>query len=134
MGPATGANPLTGFALDLQLYESNWDEPKVLVCATTPAGEWSCILALHPFEQALDEAGQGVVSDLGLAGAEGVVRPADNGLEVELGPFVVAGRREDWQLMLERERADTLPLSQLPHIAFVAWDGDRTPFPVTSSD
>ena len=82
----------------------------------------------------MDEAAQGVVSDLGLAGAEGVVRPADNGLEVELGPFVVVGRREEWQSILERERSDTLPLSQLPEFTSVPWEGDRISFPITNSE
>ncbi len=85
-------------------------------------------------EQALEEAAQGVVSDLALAGTEGLVRPADNAIEVELGPFIVEGTREDWQLAIDRERADALPLSQLPQATSAAWDGDRTRFPIASSE
>lgn len=134
LGPSTGTNPLAGLSLDLELYQSSWDEPKLLVRAATPDGEWRCVLGFNAFEQALDEAAQGVVSDLALAGAEGTVRPADNGLEVEFGPFVVVGRREDWQLTLDRERADAQPLSQLPEVVNAAWQGGRTPFPLTASE
>jgi hypothetical protein len=134
LGPGRRTDPLTGLSLDLQVYESDWDEPKLLVYATTASGDWRCVLALIALEQALEEAAQGVVSDLALAGSDGLVRPADNGIEVELGPFIVEGRRVDWQLALDRERADALPLSQLPQVTPAAWEGNRTPFPVASSE
>ncbi len=91
-------------------------------------------MALPALEGALDEASNGVVSDLELAGASGTVRPADNGIEVELGPFIVEGRREDWQLILDREREDATPLSQLPSVPRFDWTGERRRFPVLSSE
>jgi hypothetical protein len=134
LGSGLRINPLTGSSLDLQVYESDWDEPKILVHAIAANGDWRCVLALNALEQALEEAAQGVVSDLALAGTEGLVRPADNGIEVELGPFIVEGTREDWQLAIDRERADALPLSQLPQATSAAWDADRTRFPIASSE
>lgn len=134
VGTHQAADPLIGLTLELDLYQSPWDEPKLLVTATTPEARWQAVLASDALEGALDEAAQGVISDLVLAGINGTVRPADNGIEVELGPFIVEGSREEWIAVLERERSDALPLSQLPLVHAEDWMGERVRFPVTSSD
>lgn len=134
VGDSAPVGPLAGSTLDFELYQSSWDVPKLVVCTAVDGQTWRAVLSLPELEAALDEAGNGVVSDLELAGSVGSVRPADNGIEVELGPFIVEGRREDWQQVLDRERGAASPLSQLPHVDSEEWAGDRRRFPVLSSE
>lgn len=134
VGTGDTPDPLTGVTLDFELFQSSWDKPKILVNAVTPDATWRCVLDLEGLEQALDEAAQGVVSDLELAGTSGTVRPADSGIEVELGPLLVEGARDDWTAVIERERADASPLSQLPTPTPSDWVRERVRFPVTSSE
>ncbi len=95
VGGTAPTDPLQGASLDFELYQSSWDVPRLMVRADVDDQRWTSVLSLLELESALDEAGNGVVSDLELAGSTGSVRPADNGIEVELGPFIVEGRRED---------------------------------------
>lgn len=134
VGRSETSDPLAGSALDLELFQSDWDEPRLLVHATTPTASWRAVLRVPALQAALDEAAQGVVSDLELAGTTGTVRLTDNGIEVELGPLLVEGTRDAWREVLQREQGEARPLSALPEVEREDWSGDRTRFPVTSSD
>jgi len=55
-------------------------------------------------------------------------------LQMPIGPFLATGTIAEWRQLLDRERADALPLSQAPAIGARSWEGDRIPFPVTNTD
>jgi len=126
---------LEGCTLEFLLFESTWDEPKMLVHARNGDIEWRALLSAAALEEAIAQAQDGISTDLDAGGQQLAVRAENDSIEIELGPFLVVGSGADWKGALERERADAQPLSQAPVLPDAApWEGPRRRFPVTSSE
>jgi hypothetical protein len=123
-----------GCALEFIWYQSSWDRPKLLVCARTPDAEWAAVLPADELESAINSAADGLDGDVDASGVAVAVRVTGDDVEAAFGPVVAVGTAADWKAMLERERADALPLSQCPVPANQVWDGPTVRFPVSSSE
>lgn len=127
-------DPLAGETLDLELFASDWDESMLVVTAVLDGSSWRGTVALSELERALDDASNGVAGDVSLGEQQAAVRPVEERIEVELGPFVVTGTSDEWRAALKREREDARALSDLDGVVNDLWEGDRRPFPITSSE
>lgn len=130
------SDDLAGSALEFIRYASGWDEPKLLVQATHQGHEWRALLSADAFEEAITQAGTGISADITYGEElQLAVRSDNETIEVELGPLLVVGTATEWKAVLERERADALPLSEAPVVPPPpAWEGERRRFPVASSE
>ncbi|GAA1276553.1 DUF262 domain-containing protein [Sphaerisporangium rubeum] len=129
---AAVADPLAGSSLELVLYQSSWDTGRVVVKAKGHGVEWEGTFGFAELESAVEAADGGLDSDLEIAGEVLPVRVESDTLTIPIGPFLATGTIDAWRKTLEREKADAQPLSQCPVIPPRPWDGERTPFPVTS--
>lgn len=127
-------DPISGETLDLELYASDWDENQLVVKASVGGTTWRGTVVLSEVERAIADAADGIAGDLAFGDQQGAVRPVEDRIEIELGPFVVIGTAEEWNAALERERDDAMPLSELAGVVNDAWDGERRAFPITSSE
>lgn len=127
-------DPISGETLDLELYSSEWDESQLVISAIVGETVWRGTIALSELERALADAADGIAGDLAFGDQQGAVRPVEDRTEIELGPFVVSGTAEEWHAALDRERDDVKPLSELGGAVNDTWDGERRPFPITSSE
>jgi hypothetical protein len=133
--PAEPSDDIEGCTLEFIRYESDWDEPKLLVSARDHGRGWQALLSANVFEEAIAQAENGISTDLEVAGQQFAVRSDNDTIEMELGPFLVTGDTADWKATIERERADTRPLSRAPAAPESAvWEGPRRRFPVASSE
>ena len=133
--PAVSSHDIEGCSLEFVWYESRWDEPKLVVDARAGEHRWHVILSATAFEEAISQAQSGISGDIEVGGQQLAVRSENGSIEVEFGPLLVVGTDADWKSVIEREKADALPLSQAPVLAEPAtWDVPRRRFPVTSSD
>ena len=128
------ADPLAGCELHLALYESAWDAGKIVVTANCLGQEWSGILALPDLESCLNDASQGLDSDIEIAGQSIPVHLNGEYVPVQLGPFLALGTAADWKTLLDRTRSDAQPLSQCPAVTTRLWAKEPIPLPVTSID
>ncbi|PWU52350.1 hypothetical protein DLJ47_19130 [Micromonospora sp. S4605] len=133
--PAGPSDDIDGCSLEFARFESDWDEPKLLVDAHAHDVRWQVLLSANAFEEAISQAQLGISGDLEVGGQQLAVRSENDSIEVELGPLLVIGTDSEWKLVVEREKADSQPLSQAPMLLdSVPWDGVRRRFPVTSSE
>jgi hypothetical protein len=117
-------------------FESDWDDPKLLIYACDHDNVWQAVLHAAALEDALAQAENGIATDIDLAGQQLAVRTDEDGnIEMEMGPFLVTGSATEWKAVVERERTDPQPLSQAPTPPEpTVWDGPRRRFPVASSE
>jgi hypothetical protein len=127
-------DPLAGSQLDFAAYLSDWDAGRIVATAKHDDTEWTAAIAIPDLESALGAASEGLDSDLTIGGESTPVHIDDDGVHIPLGPFIATGTLDDWRNVLDRERADALPLSQCPALATEPWTGERLQFPVTNID
>ena len=60
------------------------------------------------------------------------VRLNGDEVQISIGPFLVTGTIDAWHKMLDSERAEARPLSNIPTVTPQPWQGEVIPFPVTS--
>jgi hypothetical protein len=129
------ADDIEGCSLQFTRYESDWDEPKMIVEAAAGDGRWRAVFSATAFDEAITQARDGISGDLDVAGHQLTVRSDNDLVELELGPLLAFGTGADWQAVVDRERSDALPLSQLPTLPEASpWDGPQRRFPVASSE
>ncbi|MGH3902051.1 MAG: GmrSD restriction endonuclease domain-containing protein [Pseudonocardiaceae bacterium] len=132
---AIPSDDIEGVTVDFALYESSWEDCRLLVNVQTPDTKWTTTISVSALELALEEAGSGIESDLAVGGEIVAVNVINDDIEIPLGPIIVFGTQQDWAAMLDRERADAEPISQCPSVPAATWNGERhRRFPVTSSD
>ena len=128
------ADPLAGSELDFTVYQSEWDTPRIVGTAVHSGTKWATTISLADLESAIDAAAEGLDSDV-MIGVESVpVQVADDKVQIRIGPFSVTGTADEWRKVLERERADSFPLSQSPIVDPQPWTGEYVQFPVMSID
>jgi hypothetical protein len=126
-------DPLAGSELDFTMYLSDWDAGRLVATARHRDIHWSATVALPDLEAALEAAFEGLDSDITVGGETAPVRMEDDEVQIPFGPFLVTGTVDEWRKVIDRERADSLPLSQSPATEAEPWQGDRLQFPVTST-
>jgi hypothetical protein len=132
--PTADPDPAAGWALDLALYESQWENGRLVFTGTGPGLSWNGEANMAELESAIDAAGiVGLDGDVEIAGVQVPVRLLEGAVEIEIGPFLVSGTPAEWRQVLDRERGTARPLSDCPSIEAVPWAGDRRPFPITST-
>jgi hypothetical protein len=131
---AAETDALAGCELDFTCYESDWDAGQVVATAVRGDSIWSATMNVNDLSSALDAAGEGLDSDVAVAGQSIPVRLDGEDVQVQIGPFQVTGTVDDWRKLVERARADAQPISQLPATDSAPWDGQPLPFPVSSVD
>ena len=127
-------DPLSGAMLDLEMFVSEWDEGRLVIRARTGGVSWEGDVGVDALESALEEARGGISGDLDVSGESCVVRPVEDRIEVQWGPFAVTGTVQDWADVLDRERADARPRSDLTEVTSSRWSGERVVFPVVNSE
>ena len=127
-------DPLSGAMLDLEMFVSEWDEGRLVIRARTGGVSWEGDVGVDALESALEEARGGISSDLDVSGESCVVQPVEDRIEVQWGPFAVTGTVQDWADVLDRERADARPRSDLTEVTSSRWSGERVVFPVVNSE
>lgn len=133
-GTGPEPDPLAGSQLDFVLYQSPWDAGRIVATATRPETRWVATVSLPDLESALNDAADGLPSDITIGGESLPTAIDGDEMQIPIGPFLVTGTVGEWRQVLDRERADALPLSQAPAISAQPWGGERIPFPVTSTD
>jgi hypothetical protein len=133
-GPGYGADPLAGSQLAFTLYHSSWDAGRVLATAKHQQDEWAATFQLSELESALSDASDGILSDITIGGESVPTTLDGDELQIPIGPFLVTGTVSDWRQVIDREGADSLPLSQAPTVPASPWHSERISFPVTSID
>jgi hypothetical protein len=127
-------DPLAGSQLDFTAYQSDWDAGRIVATAKHNGTERIAAITVPDLEAAFDAASEGLDSDLTIGGESTPVHIDDDGVQIPLGPFIATGTLDDWRNVLDRERADALPLSQCPAVVTEPWLGERLQFPVTNID
>jgi hypothetical protein len=127
-------DPLAGSELDFTAYQSDWDAGRLVATAKHNGMQWITALSIPDLESALDAAAEGLASDVTIAGESVPVTVHDDSVQIDLGPFIVTGALDEWRKLLDRERADALPLSQCPAVETRPWTGERVQFPITNID
>lgn len=91
--------------------------------------------ALSDLERFLTETADGVTTELPVGSETAIKEPEDEDVVVPVGPFLLTGSLGDWLRVLQRERGDARPISELgppeeatPHV------GERVEFPIINSD
>lgn len=131
----TPPDDIEGLAVDFTLYESPWEDGRLLVNVRTPDTKWTTTINVSALQLALEEAGSGIESDLTVGDELVAVNVINDNIELPMGPVVMFGTQQDWAAMLERERADAEPVSQCPSVPATTWNGEsRRRFPVSSSE
>ena len=92
------------------------------------------MLSLPDLESVLSDAADGLPSDITIGGESVPTATDGDELQIPIGPFLATGTVDAWRQVLDRERAEGLPLSQAPAISGQPWPGERIAFPVTSTD
>ncbi|MFD0851112.1 hypothetical protein ACFQ07_02700, partial [Actinomadura adrarensis] len=124
-----------GCSLRFDLYQSDWDAGRIVANAKgdhPQSFEWTCSFRLDELETAIEQADNGTDSDITIADEPSPVRVENDTVEIAIGPYTVTGTIAAWREILNREKQDARPLSQIPELAESSWTGDRIPFPVTS--
>jgi hypothetical protein len=128
------ADPLAGSELAFTVYQSDWDAGRIVATAKHANNQWAATITLPDLESALDAASEGLASDVTVGGEVLPVTVDEDGAQIPIGPFIVTGTVDDWRVLLARERAETLPLSQCPVMDPVPWNAERLQFPVANVD
>ncbi len=130
------AEPNPGSSLRFDLFQSSWDAGRIVATAKAdgPDGtfEWAGSFTLTDLETAIDQADNGTDGDIEIAGEASPVRVENDTVEITVGPYLVAGTIAAWREVIEREREQAQPLSQMPQFEEKPWTAERSPFPVTS--
>ena len=126
------ADPLSGSTVEFTIYESQWDASRLVITAQHHDVRWAAAIALSDLESALAGASDGLDSDIEIGGQDTPVKLDSDDAQIPLGPFLVTGTVEAWHKTLEREHAESLPLSQLPVIETQPYQGELILFPVTN--
>ena len=133
--PAVPSDTTTGLSLDLALYESPWEDGRMVFVATGEGIDWTGSARMADLENAIESARiAGIDSDLEIAGESVPVRIAEDSVEVPVGPFMVVGTPDEWRSVLDRERASARPMSAMPEIPPIPWSGEHIRFPVTNTE
>jgi len=132
--PVRETDPLAGCELHLTCYESAWDMAKIVAAANREGARWSGILTVPDLESSLNDAGEGLDSDVEIGGTSVPVHLNGEDVQIQFGPFEVTGIVAEWKELLDRTRVDARPLSQCPAVSAEPWDGETIQFPVTSID
>ncbi len=125
-------DPLAGSILEFTLYESAWDAGRILATALHHETTWTAPIAVPELTSALDAAAEGLEGDITIAGQSVPVRLNGDEVQISIGPFLVTGTIDAWHKMLDSERAEARPLSNIPTVTPQPWQGEVIPFPVTS--
>jgi hypothetical protein len=127
-------DPLAGWELDFTVYQSDWDAGRIMVTAKQDGTDWIAMIGVPDLESALEAASEGLASDVTVCDETVPVTADDDEVQIPIGPFIVTGSLDDWLKVLDRERAEALPLSQCPTVETEPWRGERVQFPVTNID
>ena len=127
------ADPLAGSELDFTVYQSDWDAPRIAATANYSDTKWVTRITFPELELAIDAA-EGLAGDVTIGSESVPVQVADDQVQILIGPFNVSGTAEEWRKILERERADSRPLSQCPTMEPSSWTEDHFQFLVISID
>ncbi len=127
-------DPLAGSELDLTVYQSDWDAGRIIATARHGGIQWTAAISIPDLESAFDATSEGLASDVAAGGETLPVTVDNDGVQIPIGPFIVTGTLDEWHKVLDRERAEPLPLSQCPALETEPWTGERIPFPVTNID
>jgi hypothetical protein len=127
-------DPLSGYALEFTLYQSEWDATQMVAEARHHDIRWAAPIAVAELMSALDAADDGLDGDIEIAGQSAPVRFDGDDVQIPIGPFLVTGTVDAWRKTLDREHADARPLSQFPSMAAEPWQGELTLFPVTNAE
>jgi hypothetical protein len=131
----TPPDNIEGITVDFTLYESLWEDSRLLVNVRTPDTKWTATLNANALRLALEEAESGIQSELTIGDEITAVNVSNYDIEIAMGPVVVFGTQQDWAAMLDRERAEAEPISQCPSVPAPKWDGElQRRFPVSSSE
>lgn len=125
---------LVGCELDFAWYESGWDAGRIIATAIRDGKTWTASILAAEFESALQDAAEGLSSDVTVAEQSVAVNLDGDDVQLRIGPFLVTGTLPEWRAVVDRERADAQPLSKCPVIEAHSWDGDPLTFPVTDVD
>ncbi|MEU6429671.1 DUF262 domain-containing protein [Microbispora sp. NPDC046973] len=121
-----------GSTLEFVLYQSRWDVGRILATAKVDDIVWTGSFSFAELETAIETANNSLDSDLDVAGQSVPVHVEGDTVEIAVGPFMVSGTIDAWHEMMNHERDQALPLSQLPDLEERTWTGELIPFPVTS--
>lgn len=131
----THADDIEGLAVEFTLYESPWEDGRLLVNVRTPDTKWTAIANVNALQLALDEAGNGIEGEFTVGDEVATVKVVNDDIEIHMGPVILFGSQQDWTAVLDREYADAEPISQCPSVPTATWNGEIfRRFPVSSSE
>lgn len=126
---------IEGITVNFTLYESPWEDDRLLVNIQTPDTQWIAIIGINALRLALEEASNGIQSELTVGYEAIAVDVINEDIEIPMGPVAVFGTQQDWAAMLDREHNDAEPISQCPSMPAIKWEGELSyRFPVSSSE
>lgn len=132
--PEAPASTMDGQTLTLTLHSSAWDAGRLFFHATGAGVSWRGAASMADLERAVADAVEGIDGDVEIAGESVPVQVVEDAIEIPIGPYLVTGTAEEWLQVFERERASARPSSMsAPHLD-KAWIGERTRYPITSTD
>jgi hypothetical protein len=111
-------------------------EPELVFEARRGEDTWIVAAPLVEVERFLVDARDGLASSLQLGPELALVEPGSDEATVPVGPFEVVGSLGEWQVVLDREKADRQALAAPTGEArcSAAFEGKRIAFPVIDTD
>jgi hypothetical protein len=130
-------DPTSGDTLSLSILTETYDPlDGVLIFEATRNGDrWTATIPASDFDRLLEDLASGLASDIVMAGERISVDADAQAVEVPIGPFLVQGPLEDWQVVWDREYEDVSIVEKIPVTTdSPPWTGDRVPFSVLVSE
>jgi hypothetical protein len=125
---------MDGQTLTLTLHSSAWDAGRIFFHATGTGISWRGAASMADLERAVADAVKGIDGDVEIAEESVPVQVVEDAIEIPIGPYLVTGTADEWLQVFERERSSARPPSMsAPHLD-KPWIGERTRYPITSTD
>jgi hypothetical protein len=132
--PSAAATTSDGYKLNMVLYGSAWIPGQLVFKASGAGVDWSGSTDMDGFVKAIDEATNGLGSDIEVNRETVPVQVVEDAIEVPIGPFVVSGTAQEWGDIIARERAVMQAPGRMPAVGDKPWTGERIPLPAGATD
>jgi hypothetical protein len=111
-------------------------EPELVFEARQDDEVWIAATPVADLERFLADARDGLASSLQLGSELALVEPGADDVTVPFGPFNLVGTLADWQVVLDREKADPQPDGAPTRDGHrsTSFEGERRPFAVLDTD
>jgi hypothetical protein len=95
---------------------------------------WIGQTTLPELQRFLSDIGDGLTAGLTIGEEVVSVEGGQETLEVAIGPYLVTGRLDEWQAMVERELDQEVDGETVPAAASGAWTGERVPIAIAEAE